>query len=237
MSNINSKKPKRGRGRPAYDDALTPAEWRVVHAAQHGLTNKNIATKLGISADGVKYHIANALLKLNLSNKAALRSWFQTPKASALAVKMAATEKSGPENTTMLGEHVMSDKKIEAAVVEGLGQVSRTVRSLQQSIEFYQHKLGIEHLYSFGNLAFFDLNGTRLFLNETEEPKSDESILYFKVSDIKQACEELENSGIEITNQPHLIHTHEDGTEEWMAFLQDLEGRPLGLMSSAKNEE
>jgi hypothetical protein len=30
---------------------------------------------------------------------------------------------------------------------------------------------------------------------------------------------------------PHLIHRHADGTEEWMAFLRDNEGRLLALMS------
>ncbi len=30
-----------------------------------------------------------------------------------------------------------------------------------------------------------------------------------------------------------MIHRHADGTEEWMAFLKDNEGRPLGIMSRA----
>jgi hypothetical protein len=29
----------------------------------------------------------------------------------------------------------------------------------------------------------------------------------------------------------HLVHRHADGTEEWMAFLKDPEGRPLAIMS------
>jgi hypothetical protein len=31
-----------------------------------------------------------------------------------------------------------------------------------------------------------------------------------------------------------MIHRHEDGTEEWMAFFKDNEDRPLALMSKAK---
>jgi hypothetical protein len=31
-----------------------------------------------------------------------------------------------------------------------------------------------------------------------------------------------------------MIHRHGDGTEEWMAFLQDNDGRPLGIMAQAK---
>ena len=30
---------KRPRGRPRHADLLTPAEWRTVHAVQHGMTN------------------------------------------------------------------------------------------------------------------------------------------------------------------------------------------------------
>jgi hypothetical protein len=37
--------------------------------------------------------------------------------------------------------------------------------------------------------------------------------------------------GVKFLNAPHMIHTHADGTEEWMCFFEDLEGRPLALMS------
>lgn len=128
----------------------------------------------------------------------------------------------------------MADGKELGTPVQSLGQVSRTVRSLEESLIFYRDSLGLSHLYSFGNLAFFDLCGTRLFLNETEKPNAQESILYFRVEDIVAAVDALQAAGVEISNQPHLIHTHDDGTEEWMAFFNDPEGRALGLMSSAK---
>ena len=128
----------------------------------------------------------------------------------------------------------MTNGENSGALVQGLGQVSRTVRSLAESVEFYRDQLGVPHLYTFDNLGFFDLSGARLFLNETEQWSKDESILYFNVADIDQACVALREAGVEISNQPNLIHTHEDGTEEWMAFLLDPEGRPLGLMSTVK---
>ena len=67
------------RGRPAYDDVLTPAEWRVVHAVKHGMTSREIAARRGISVDAVKYHVANALAKLGLANRKALRHWHEAP--------------------------------------------------------------------------------------------------------------------------------------------------------------
>lgn len=206
----------RARGRPAYKDVLTPAEWRVAHSAQHGLTNKEIAERLQISVDGVKYHIANVLSKLGLKNKIALQQWFQVPLGSAMEDRM-----NQPENS-----------KQKPVALTHLGQVSRTVSNLEKSVEFFRDILNVPHLYSFGNLAFFDLEGTRLFLNESEDWNTDESILYFSVIDIKTICNDLSENGVKCTHQPHKIHTHEDGTEEWMAFIEDPDGRPLGLMSS-----
>jgi methylmalonyl-CoA/ethylmalonyl-CoA epimerase len=34
-----------------------------------------------------------------------------------------------------------------------------------------------------------------------------------------------------------MIHRHEDGTEEWMAFFQDNDGRPLAIMAQARQEK
>ncbi|MBW8749683.1 MAG: hypothetical protein JF584_19435, partial [Acidobacteria bacterium] len=46
------------RGRPPHDDLLTRAEWRVVEAVRHGMSNRDIAARRGISLDAVKYHVA-----------------------------------------------------------------------------------------------------------------------------------------------------------------------------------
>ena len=99
------------RGRPPHDDLLTPMEWTTVEWVRHGLTNRQIAERRGVSADAVKFHVANVLGKLGLAS------------------------------------------------------------------------------------------GDR---------------------------------GVEFVSAPHMIHRHEDGTEEWMAFFNDPEGRPLALMARAK---
>jgi catechol 2,3-dioxygenase-like lactoylglutathione lyase family enzyme len=114
-----------------------------------------------------------------------------------------------------------------------LGQISRPVRNIEQSIEWYANKLGLKHLYTFGKLSFFDCGGTRLFLEETAEPSS-ESVLYWRVPDIDAAYQELRARGVSFASEPHLIHRHDDGTEEWMAFFEDLEGRTLAIMSQVK---
>ena len=63
------------RGRPAHPDVLTPAEWRVLEHLREGRTNAEIAVRLGISPDGVKFHVSNMLAKLNLPDRQALAKW------------------------------------------------------------------------------------------------------------------------------------------------------------------
>ena len=63
------------RGRPRHPDVLTPAEWRVLDALREGGTNAEIAARLNLSLDTVKYHISNMLAKLELRDRRALASW------------------------------------------------------------------------------------------------------------------------------------------------------------------
>ena len=117
-----------------------------------------------------------------------------------------------------------------------LGQVARTTRNAMQARDWYRDVLGLPELYSFGNLAFFDLGGVRLMLTEEDGGGAAESLLYLRVPDIHLAKERLEGRGVAFTHAPHMIHRHEDGTEEWMAFFEDPDGRPLALMSQVKKE-
>ncbi len=205
---------QRGPGRPPHDDILTPAEWRVLEFVRHGLTNRQIAERHGFSLDAVKYHVANILQKLGFSSRAELRRWDGVRRGSAL---------HGQQQTE--GDWAMGP----------IGQISRQVRDVAAARTWYGEVLGLPHLYSFGNLAFFDCDGVRLFLSESEG--DGDSILYFRVPDIHAAQQRLEAQGITFINAPHMIHRHEDGTEEWMAFFNDNEGRPLAIMTQVKAKE
>ena len=204
----------KGRGRPRHDDVLTPAEWRVVHAIQHGMTTREIAGRRGVSRDAIKFHVANAIAKLGLPNRKALRQWFRPPKESALD---------------------RQENRMNSPLKFGsIGQISRSVKNINQAAAWYGEVLGLPHLYTFGTLAFFDCGGVRLFLSQVDTVPATESILYLKVIDIQKAYEELKARGVDFINPPHLIHRHADGTEEWMAFFNDPEGRPLAIMSQAR---
>jgi len=204
------------RGRPPHPDILTPAEWRVVEGVRHGLTNPQIAKRLGHSTDAVKFHIANALAKLGFTRRAQIRHWPGISRASALHAK-----EPGMTETLALGP---------------IGQVSRHVTDIAAATAFYRDTLGLPFLYAFGNLAFLDCGGTRLFLSEGEGTGSD-SVLYFRVPDIHAAHATLTERGATFIDAPHMIHRHEDGTEEWMAFFNDPDGRPLAIMAQVLHKE
>jgi predicted enzyme related to lactoylglutathione lyase len=183
-----------------------------VHAVKHGMTSRQIAERRGISIDAVKYHVANAVAKLGVANRRELRQWHVAPKNSALSeVRMDTQMKLGP-----------------------IAQIARSVRDIKQSQEWYSNALGLPHLYTFGNLAFFDCGGVRLMLSQEAQASSAESILYLRVADIGAVHESLKSRGVEFINAPHMIHRHADGTEEWLAMFKDPEGRPLGIMSQAR---
>ena len=114
-----------------------------------------------------------------------------------------------------------------------LGQIARRVENLESARRFFGERLGLRELFAFPPLAFFDLGGTRLMLSECgrREPAD---ILYFKVDAIAEAVDELSLRGVTFTDAPHMIHRHADGTEEWMAFFQDDEGRALALQMQAR---
>jgi DNA-binding CsgD family transcriptional regulator/catechol 2,3-dioxygenase-like lactoylglutathione lyase family enzyme len=212
---------KRTRGRPRHDDVLTPAEWRIVQAVRHGMSNRTIAVLRGISLDAVKFHVENAIAKLGLSGRQALRHWHGIPKHSpsrSTTVMTAAT----PTGSLQLGR---------------IGQVSRSVRDIERARHWYGEVLGLPHLYTFGKLAFFDCGGTRLFLSEASGEPAPESILYLSVADIHAAHGLLLARGVEFSGAPHLVHTHANGVEEWMAFFKDPEGRPLALMAQTGPRE
>ena len=207
------------RGRPPHDDVLTPAEWAIVHAVRHGMSNARIAVLRGVSRDAVKFHVRNAVAKLGLRSRGELQRWSGVPKDSAAFRRATKREIAMTTPELRLGP---------------IGQVSRTVRDIDEACEWYGKVLGLKHLYTFGKLAFFDLGGTRLYLSAEGDAAGPESVLYLRVDDIGAAYSELGARGVEFKGAPHLIFRHADGLEEWMAFFKDPEGRLLALMSQVR---
>lgn len=185
----------------------------MVEGVRHGMSNPMIARRQGVSLDAVKFHVSNALAKLGFEHRRELRLWSGIQNDSAMAHGA-----SGMTEPLQLGP---------------LGQVARSVSDIVAAQRWYGDVLGLTHLYTFGNLAFFDLDGVRLFLEQGEGRASD-AVLYFRVPDIHAAHATLAGRGVVFVSAPHMIHRHADGMEEWMAFFEDNEGRPLAIMAQAR---
>ncbi|WFL78925.1 LuxR C-terminal-related transcriptional regulator [Altererythrobacter arenosus] len=196
------------RGRPAHPDILTPAEWRVAEGVRHGLTNQQIARRQEISANAVKFHVSNILSKLGMRSRAELKRWPGIDAMSAMQRRI---------------------DMVEEIPFGTIGQIARSVSDIEESRRWYRDVLGLEPLFDAGTLAFFACNGVRLMLTEGEAAA--ESLLYFRVDDLHGEFARLEERGAKVLSAPHRIHTHEDGSEEWMGFVEDNDGRPLALMS------
>lgn len=63
------------RGRRPHPDILTPREWEVLDLLRAGLTNDEIARKLGISLQGAKFHVSEILGKLQLADRTSAAGW------------------------------------------------------------------------------------------------------------------------------------------------------------------
>ena len=70
------------RGRPRHDDILTPREWQVLDLLREGLTNEEIAERLGVAHNTVKYHVSEILSKLGLQTRREAAAWPGRPRAA-----------------------------------------------------------------------------------------------------------------------------------------------------------
>ncbi len=123
--------------------------------------------------------------------------------------------------------------EVNGLSLNAIGQVSLSIRDVERAKRFYGEVLGLRHLFTFGDLAFFDAAGVRIYLHRKGEDEwRPGSILYFVVDGIHAAHAELVRRGVRFSGAPHLIYTDDDtGAEEWMAFFEDGEGNTLALMS------
>lgn len=68
----------RRRGRPPYPDPVTPAEARVLDLVREGKNNAEIAVRLGVSVNTVRFHVSNLLSKAGVASRDELDKWRPT---------------------------------------------------------------------------------------------------------------------------------------------------------------
>jgi catechol 2,3-dioxygenase-like lactoylglutathione lyase family enzyme len=117
-----------------------------------------------------------------------------------------------------------------------IAQVSMYARDVSRTEAFYRDTLGLPHVFTFGDLMFFDMGGVRLYLHATDaDTWRPGSVLYFLVDEIQAAYEELQGRGVKFDGPPHPIFTDPaTGIEEWLAFFEDTEGNMLAITSRVR---
>ncbi|MGH2634297.1 MAG: helix-turn-helix domain-containing protein, partial [Tepidiformaceae bacterium] len=63
------------RGRPPHPEPVTPAEAKVLELVREGLHNAEIAVRLGLSVNTVRYHVSNLLTKAGIESREGLAKW------------------------------------------------------------------------------------------------------------------------------------------------------------------
>jgi catechol 2,3-dioxygenase-like lactoylglutathione lyase family enzyme len=181
---------------------------------RHGLGRRAIAVRRGISDYGVRYHLRNIAGKLGVDGAQALRAWPGFPATSSLARRR-------------------SPSMLEPLTLGPLGQVSMYARSAPITEAWYRDVLRLPHIFTFGDLVFFDCGGIRLYIHAVGDEKwRPSSVVYFLVPDIVAAHAELTGRGIHFSQAPHMIYKDDEtGIEEWMAFFDDPDGNMLAIMA------
>ncbi|MCY4475728.1 MAG: VOC family protein [Chloroflexi bacterium] len=118
--------------------------------------------------------------------------------------------------------------------IHGIGQISISVTDVDRAVDFYRDILGINFLFQVPGdnpMAFFDCSGTRLYINQPENPeRAGNSVIYFQVDSAREAAEDLMERGVAIESDPHIIHQTDNYTL-WMAFFRDPDGNLMAVMS------
>lgn len=115
-----------------------------------------------------------------------------------------------------------------------LVQIAQHADDLDRASAWYSALLGSAPTARFDppGLLFFDLDGTRLLL----EQGAPSALVYLAVDDVVSAVERLREAGTTVESEPHVIFTHADdalgpaATAEWQAFVRDSEGNLVCLV-------
>ena len=77
------------RGRPPHPEILTLRQQDVLALIRRGLTNDEIAEQLGISSDGVKFHVSEILRRLGVETRHEAAAWQPQPVRTRWAFALA----------------------------------------------------------------------------------------------------------------------------------------------------
>ena len=109
------------------------------------------------------------------------------------------------------------------------------MRDIGEATRFYRDTLGLRHLFDAPPaLSFFDCGGVQLMLAgpaaQGKDGDQQHAVLFYDVSDIKDAHARIKSSGAKSLEEPRVI-TRMNGREIWISSVTDGQGNVVGLMS------
>jgi predicted enzyme related to lactoylglutathione lyase len=121
--------------------------------------------------------------------------------------------------------------------ISEIGQIAITVADVEKCTAFYRDVLGLPFLFAAGpNMAFLAAGSVRLMLSTPQgagEPGKN-SILYFKVDDIKAAHAAIVARGAPSEIEPRMA-AKMPNYELWLSAVRDPEGNFIELMSEIRS--
>ena len=115
-------------------------------------------------------------------------------------------------------------------------QIAITVSDVGTALPFYRDALGLTFLFSpAANLAFLAAGSVRIMLTTPQGAGTpgQNSILYFKVTDIAATHEAIVQRGAKQERAPQLAAKLPDH-DLWSSFLRDPDGNLIGLMEEKR---
>jgi predicted enzyme related to lactoylglutathione lyase len=123
-----------------------------------------------------------------------------------------------------------------APTLSEIGQIAIIVGDVAQATVFYRDVLGLKFLFPAGpTMAFLAAGSVRIMLTTPQGAgeAGKNSILYFKVDDLKATHAAIVARGARKEGEPRLIAKMPDH-DLWMAAVRDPEGNIIELMSEAR---
>lgn len=245
------RKSRKGRGRPPHPDVLTPVEWAVLLQVRAGRSNPEIAQMRRCRVDTVKYHVANIIGKLELTDREALARWAgrPLPDEPGPGIDLRAWERRTSMPTTTRARTTLTD----IAPMFLVDDVAKTAEWYRDTLGFEigeyfredhegehehdehgNHVGEFEHDQSLGEPVFVIISrdGRRLMLGKTVERghgvtsnhdfKDYSSDAYFWADDVEPLFAQAKAAGARVVEAPT---TRFYGIREFM--VKDYDGRVL----------
>jgi methylmalonyl-CoA/ethylmalonyl-CoA epimerase len=117
--------------------------------------------------------------------------------------------------------------------LRAVGQVLVPISDIDRACDFYGRVLGLPEWGRFGQIAFYEVAGVRIYLAPV--PQADfqgRATVYFWVDDVHATIDRLTAAGAELRTKPHVTFGT-DAYDLWMAFVTDPDGNHVGLMREA----